>query len=233
MRNKIKNIAGGSSETRIKIAIVDDHRLFRQGIIQILEQIDHFEPIFEAEDYLQLLTQMKMKTPDIILMDIQLNGIDGIDGIEGCKQIADKYPDVKIIALSMHTADHFIFHMMKAGARSYLPKDIDKESLEKAIDTVFLNGFYFTDPVAEVMLKSLRGGYDRKVPKFGESMLSKREIQVLTLICKGLTTAEISDQLFISIKTVEGHRKNLLEKTRMSNSVSLAVYAIKNGIINE
>jgi len=83
------------------------------------------------------------------------------------------------------------------------------------------------------MLKFVKGNYHRKVPKYGESMLSKREIEVLKLICKGLTTAEISNQLFISVKTVEGHRKNLLEKTGMSNSVSLAVYAIKNEIVTE
>src|ERR1700749_1883009 len=110
----------------IKIGIVDDHKLFRQGVMQILKRVDHFEPIFEASSYSQFVEQLELQVPDIILMDIQLPDTDGIDG---CKQILEKFPELKIIALSMHTADNFIFHMMKAGARSYLPKDIDQESL--------------------------------------------------------------------------------------------------------
>ncbi|MCX2494636.1 response regulator transcription factor [Pedobacter alluvionis] len=215
----------------IKIGIVDDHKLFRLGLMEILGQVKHFELIFEVESYSQLLEEMELQVPDIILMDIEMPETDGIDG---CKHIVERFPDAKIIALSMHTADNFIFYMMKAGARSYLPKDIDEQTLYKAIETVYTNGFYFTDAVTAAMLNGVKKNYGRRSTlKYGESPLSKRELEVLTLICNGLTTAEIAQKLFISIKTVEGHRKNLLEKSGMSNSVSLAVYAVKNGMLDE
>ncbi|MBS7564775.1 response regulator transcription factor [Mucilaginibacter sp. Bleaf8] len=220
-----------SQVARIKIAIVDDHKLFRQGVLQILGRIKHFKPVFEAESYPQLLKELELQTPDVILMDIEIPGTDGIDG---CKQILQKFPEVKIIALTMHTADNYIFYMMKAGARSYLPKDIDKETLQKAIETVYSNGFYFTDTVAAAMLNGVKGNYNRKsATRYGENPLTKRELEVLVLICNGLTTMEIAEKLFLSTKTVEGHRKNLLEKTDTSNSVSLAVYAVKSGILDE
>jgi len=213
----------------IKIGIVDDHKLFRQGVTQILKKIKHFEPIFEADSYTQLLTQLEIRLPDVILMDIQLPGIDGIDA---CQQILEKFPELKIIALSMHTADNFIFHMMKAGARSYLPKDIDRESLREAIETVFAEGFYFTNYITNAMLQGVKSNNKQKhTLTYNETQLTKREKEIMMLICNGLTTAEIARQLFISIRTVEGHRKSLLEKTGTSNSVSLAVYAVKSGML--
>lgn len=228
---KIKNRPTNQPSSRIKIGIVDDHKLFRHGLMQILGKIKHFYPIFEVDSYPQLVRELELQVPDIILMDIEMPGTDGIDG---CKLIIEKFPQAKIIAISMHTADNFIFYMMKAGARSYLPKDIDEEILYKAIETVHANGFYFTDAVAAAMLNGVKDNYSRRLTsKHGESPLTKRELEVLTLICNGLTTVEIAQKLFISVKTVEGHRKNLLEKSGMSNSVSLAVYAVKSGILDE
>jgi len=228
---KITNDLTNQPANRIKIGIVDDHKLFRLGLMEILGRVKHFDPIFDVEGYSQLLKELELQVPDIILMDIELPGKDGMDL---CKLVAEKFPEVRIIALSMHTADNFIFYMMKAGARSYLPKDIDKEILYKAIEKVYINGFYFTDAVAAAMVNGVKSNYSRRSTlKYGESPLTKRELEVLTLICNGLTTTEIAQKLFISVKTVEGHRKNLLEKSGTSNSVSLAVYAIKSGIIDE
>jgi DNA-binding NarL/FixJ family response regulator len=213
----------------IKIGIVDDHKLFRQGLIQLLKRSKHFEFVFEADSYPELLKQLDLQQPDIILMDIQLPGTDGIDG---CKQVLEKFPEIKIIALSMHTADNFIFHMMKAGARSYLPKDIDGESLREAIEEVFSKGFHFTDAISAAMLQGVKRNYKQKnTLTYSESPLTNREKEILALICNGLTTGEIAQQLYISVRTVEGHRKNLLEKTGTSNSVSLAVYAMKSGML--
>jgi len=213
----------------IKIAVVDDHKLFRQGIMQILAKNDRFDPIFEADSYAQLVERMALQIPDIILMDIEMPGTDGFDA---CKQLLEKFPNVKIIALSMHNADKFIFQMMKVGARSYLPKDVDQDRLREAIEEVYLKGFYFTDEITGAMLRGVKANYRQKqILEYNEMPLTKREKEILSLICDGLTTCAIAEQLYISIRTVEGHRKNLLEKTGMANSVSLAVYAFKNGML--
>jgi len=218
------------SSNLIKIGIVDDHKLFRQGVMQILKRVAHFEPVFEADSYLQLIEQLELQLPDIILMDIQLPDTDGIDG---CKQILERFPEMKIIALSMHTADNFIFHMMKAGARSYLPKDIDQESLREAIEQVYSKGFHFTEAITAAMLRGVKNNYKQKQAlTYNESPLTKREKEILTLICNGLTTGAIAEQLYISVRTVEGHRKNLLDKTGTNNSVSLAVFALKSGMLD-
>jgi DNA-binding NarL/FixJ family response regulator len=214
----------------IKIAIVDDHTLFRQGVSQILKRFPQFELMIEAESCAQLITALQEQLPDIILMDIEM---PDVDGMEGCKMILKQFPDMKIIALSMHSENNFIFHMMKAGARSYLPKDIDQELLRQAIETVMEKGFHFTDAITTAMLQGVKSNSRQKpLLKYNESPLTQREKEILALICKGLTTGDIADQLYISMRTVEGHRKNLLEKTGTNNSVSLAVYALKSGMLD-
>jgi DNA-binding NarL/FixJ family response regulator len=214
--------------TPLKIAIVDDHKLFRQGIIQILKKFSHFEMIIESESCEQLFNALQVQLPDILLMDLEM---PDMDGMEGCKKTLELYPNLKIIALSMHSADSFIFHMMKLGARSYLPKDIDQESLREAIEEVAAKGFYFTDKVAAAMLRGVKAKSHKPLLGNNGTSLTQREKEILVLICKGLTTSEIAAQLFISIRTVEGHRQNLLDKTGTTNSVSLAVYAIRSGIL--
>lgn len=212
----------------IRLAIVDDHKLFRQGIINLLKTYPHFDLIIEAESCPQLLEALAVQQPDIILMDIEM---PEIDGMQGCKQILQLYPQMKIIALSMHTADNFIFHMMKLGARSYLHKDIDQDSLREAIEEVAAKGFYFTEKIAEAMLRGVQSRSIQK-PYMNGNTLTPREKEVLTFICKGMTNSEIAAKLFISIRTVEGHRQHLLDKTGTTNSVSLAVFAIKTGLLS-
>jgi DNA-binding NarL/FixJ family response regulator len=213
----------------IKIGIADDHMLFRQGVVQLLKRDALFKVIMEADSNTQLLEQLELQMPDIVLMDVEMPGTDGIDG---CKEILKKYPQVKIIALSMHTADNFIFHMMKAGARSYLPKDIDQGTLKEVIKTVYLNGFHFTEAITTAILRGAKAeSYQKNTLIYNQSPLTKREKEILELVCKGMTNNDIAEKLFISIRTVEGHRKKLLEKTGTSNSVSLAVYALKTGLL--
>ena len=220
-----------SSIPVITIAIVDDHKLFRQGLIQILKRFPRFDVIIESESCQELIQALEQQLPDIVLMDLEM---PGMDGMEGCKLILQKFPNLKIIALSMHSASNFIFHMMKIGARSYLPKDIDQEKLKEAIEEVVFNGFYFTDKIAAAMLQGVKSRSPQK-PMFitNGNTLTQREKEVLALICKGLTTSEIASRLFISIRTVEGHRQNLLDKTGTTNSVSLAVFAIRTGLLND
>lgn len=217
------------STISIKIAIVDDHKLFRQGIIQILKKFPRFEVIAEAESCPQLINMLRIQLPDIILMDLEM---PEMDGMQGCKLILQEFPELKIIALSMHNADNFIFHMMKLGARSYLPKDVDQDRLREAIEEVYTKGFYFTEDITAAMLRGIKiNTKQRLIFKDNRNVLTLREKEILALICRGLTTTHIAEELFISARTVEGHRQSLLEKTGTNNSVSLAVYAVKSGLL--
>lgn len=214
--------------TTINLAIADDHKLFRQGIINILKTYSSFNMIIEAESCKQLMAAMEVQLPDIVLIDIEM---PEMDGIEGCKAILQQYPEMKIIALSMHTADNFIFHMMKVGARSYLHKDIDQDSLKHAIEEVAFKGFYFTERIAEAMLRGVKSKSMQK-PILKGNQITSREKEVLLMICQGFTNSEIAARLFLSVRTVEGHRQHLLEKTGTTNSVSLAVLSIKTGLVS-
>jgi DNA-binding NarL/FixJ family response regulator len=214
----------------ITIGIVDDHKLFRQGLRQILGSDPRFRVGLEAGSCRELFAALAGTQPDVLLMDLQM---PDMDGMEGCGLLLEQYPDLKIIILSMHAADHFIYHMMKLGVRSYLPKDIDQQRLKEAIGEVVVDGYFINDRISKAMLKGMRSAAPAK-PTFGANTpsLTHREQEVLQLICQGQTTQQMADQLFISVRTVEGHRKNLLEKTGTPNSVSLAVFAIRHNLLD-
>lgn len=213
----------------IHVALLDDHKLFRQGITYILQRLPYVASIAEAATFAELQTLMKQQQPDVLLLDLQM---PGVDGIEVTKRVLQEHPDLKIIVLSMHDAEHFIVHMFKLGVRSYLPKDVDQEQLGQAIETVLTQGNYFTDSVSKAMVRGLQLT-SRHKPSFVAPtiVLTPREAEVLELMCQGYTTNEISQRLFISGRTVEGHRQNLLDKTGTHNPVTLALYAVKHGLL--
>lgn len=216
-------------ETPVHIAFLDDQVLFRQGVVYILKQLPFVESVVEAGTLQELKAALRQREPDVLLLDLQM---PDTDGMEAAKELLALYPELKIIVLSMHSAEHFIFHMMKLGARSYLPKDVDQAQLRTAIEAVLTNGYYFTDAITKAMLRGMKLSSRNKPTLRTERIpLTPREREILTLICKGCTAGEIAAQLFISARTVEGHRQNLLEKTNTHNSVSLAVYAIEHGMV--
>lgn len=213
----------------VRIAILDDHRLFRQGLAFILQHLSFEATVTEAATLAELLPQLAHGLPDVLLLDMQM---PDVDGMEATKRLLEQYPDLKIVVLSMHTDDHFMVHMLKLGARSYLPKDVDKEQLASAIAAVVADGYYFTSSISKAMMRGLttsaRPPQSLQLPVL---VLTQREKEVLTLLCRGRSTNEIAEQLFISRRTVEGHRQNLLEKTGTPNAVSLALYAVKHGLL--
>ncbi|MBO2008349.1 response regulator transcription factor [Hymenobacter negativus] len=213
----------------ISISILDDHRLFRQGIMYILQSLYFDTKVQEAATFGELLDQFAQQVPDILLLDLQM---PDINGIEATKRLLEAHPSLKIIVLSMHSTDDFISHMFKLGVRSYLPKDVDKQLLSTAIGAVMTDGYYFTDSISKAMARGLHAS-SPKQPSFQSAAiaLTPREIEVLALICKGYSTNKIAEQLFISDRTVEGHRKSLLEKTNTPNAVTLALYALKHGLL--
>ena len=221
-----------SPET-VKLAIVDDHKLFRQGLSYILSRFAGHEVILEAASGAEFFVGLRAGLrPDVVLLDLHM---EGMDGKEVSRQLLADYPDIKIIILSMDYSHDFILDLVKLGVHGYLPKDIDQRLLGQAIKEVRTKGYYIDETVAQVMRVGLQGKQEpgaKTSPSQILTELTEREKEVLALLCQGYNSAKIADKLFISFRTVEGHRKRLLEKTGASNAVSLAVFAIKNHLLS-
>lgn len=214
----------------IKVAIADDHKIFRSGVINTLIPYEDISFVFEADDGLHLLQSMETQQPDVILMDLKM---PHMDGIEATVKVKEKYPDVKIIILTMYEDDNFIVHLVENGANAYLLKNAEPEEIYEAICTTFEKGFYFNENVNLALLKKVlhKNKQQFKPTLKNEIQLNDREQEVLKLICNELTTQEISEQIFLSPRTVEGIRQKLLEKINVKNSVGLVLYAFRNGLI--
>ena len=214
----------------IRVMIADDHQLFRTGIVAVLKEIKGITVIDEAENGKELLMKLAYDQPDIILMDIKMPQMDGIEATE---IVISKYPDVKVIMLTMHDDEQFITHMVNLGAHGYLLKNSDVRELELAIHKVMQQGYYFNDKISEVLLTSLIGKKSKLGKKQGKELnFSKREQEVLQLICDGYTNSQIAEKLFLSTRTVEGYRYKLCDKVGVKNTAGLVKYAIKNGLVD-
>jgi DNA-binding NarL/FixJ family response regulator len=203
-----------------KVIIVDDHKLFRNGLKFILGEIEGIEVAGEASNGIEFLELLNYITPGLVIMDISM---PGMNGIEACKLSLEKYPNLKILILSMFGEDAYYNTMIDMGVKGFILKDSDTSELRNAILSIINGQSYFSQ---ELLLKLIRNKNTAPSIK-----LSKRENEILTLICKGLSTLQISDHLHISHRTVERHRASLLEKTDSSNSISMAIYAIKNNLV--
>jgi DNA-binding NarL/FixJ family response regulator len=216
-------------ESKIKIILVDDEILFRKGISFLLEREKNLEIIFEASNGDELISylQSNKNHPDIIMMDLKM---PLINGIEATKIIRKDFPEIKIIALTSYDSKSFVANMIDVGAVSYLIKNATPQDLLTTINEVALKGFYYTNYILEIIKEDVLT--TKKVKSnFDSNFLTKREIEVLKLICFQKSTVEIAEQLFISPRTVEGHRNNLLLKTESKNIAGLVVYAVQNDII--
>jgi DNA-binding NarL/FixJ family response regulator len=203
---------------KIKIAIIDDQDLFREGLKLILSQIDNFEVIFDTSDGFEFIDFLQNNKPDIVLMDINM---PKIDGIETTKSALSIFSDLKIIALTLFSdLTHFTL-MQNAGVKGFINKNIKKNDLQQAINQVYEGGYYFSSEIMKLM--ALKSNNSLITNNF-----TTREIDVLKLVCNGFTSHEISDKLFISIKTVEVHRTNIFAKANVKNVAELIIWAIKN-----
>lgn len=213
----------------IKLALVDDHTLFRQGIKLLLEDMDSVKLIIEGSNGRELLDAMEDQVPDIILLDLEM---PVLNGIETSKIIKEEYEDTGIIILTMYDDEQMIAHLMEIGANGYLLKDTTEEELHKAIHSVHDNQFYFNDFVSKALLSGVKAKR-KPQPKIGNNIeVTRRESEVLQLICEELTTQEMADKLFLSPRTIEGHRQNLIEKFGVKNTAGLIIRAIKLGFIS-
>ncbi|QSW87735.1 MULTISPECIES: response regulator transcription factor [Flavobacterium] len=213
----------------IKIALVDDEVLFRKGIAFLLQREENIEIIFEASNGEELITKLDNSEvkPDIIIMDLKM---PILNGVEATKIIRKSYPDIKIIALTSYDTKSFIANMIQVGAVAYLIKNTTPKDLIKTINEVNKKGFYYNESVLKTIQETIVSSKNSTKGNLETSFLSPREIEILQLICKQKTTSEIAEHLFLSPRTVEGHRNNLLLKTESRNIAGLVVYAIQNEI---
>ncbi len=212
----------------IKLGVVDDQHLFRKGLISLIREFEELDIIVEASNGNELVEQLKISQPEVILLDLEMPGMDGIETTMYLKRM---HPEIKILILTMHNEEEIILHLIEKGAHGFLLKDHPIETLVDAIYAVIENGYYFNDHVSKVMVKGLVRNQKIK-PSFNEVRLSEREVEVVRLICREYTNKEIADKLFISVRTVDGHREKVLQKTGAKNTAGIVMYAIRNNILD-
>ncbi len=212
---------------KIKIILTDDHQLFRDGIKSLLEDVGDINIIGEASNEKELFNIIEKKIPDIIILDITL---PGTSGIEITKKITIEYPKVRILILSMHIEDEFVVNALEAGAKGYLPKDINKTELLEAIYTINSGEEYYSREVSKIFLKKYLSSNKKRIVGNNE-ILTPREIEIVKLVSEGLKNQEIAGKLYISIRTVDAHKNNIMRKLKLKSTIEIVKYAIKNGLI--
>jgi len=214
---------------KIRLAIADDHKIFRNGLKATLEDCADFDLVMEASNGKQLIAQLATTVPDVILMDIKMPELDGIQTTAYVKQ---HFGQIKVLALSMFNEDKYIVDMMKAGASGYLLKNAEPEEIIEAVSTVFAKDYYFNEHLSITLIKQLAGNTQPGHTPQSLADFNEREIEVLKLVCQEYSNQEIADKICLSVRTVEGYRARLFEKTRSKNLVGLVIFAVKTGIIS-
>ncbi|MEM8566594.1 MAG: response regulator transcription factor [Bacteroidota bacterium] len=212
------------------IYVTDDQTLFRKGMSRLVKTFKRVDKVVEAENGREVLELVKKEQPHVILMDLEMPVMDGIEATE---KILTRYPEIKIIILSMHDSFQHIYYLMELGAHAFLLKNAEPEEVEEAIKSVIERDFYQNQLVIDALRK---GAINRKVaesrPSFGTAPLSDREKEILLLICQEMTMKVISERLNISERTVQNHRANMIDKLGVKNTVGLVKYAFENGMIH-
>lgn len=213
-----------------RIILVEDHQIVRDGIKALLQDAPGIVITGEAASGQELMSLLNTQGADLIIMDISLPDVSGIDLT---KSLAESNPGIKVLILSMHTGEDFIFNAIKAGAKGYLPKNTTRKELLDAINAIANNEEYFSESISNIILKNYiqkakNGG---KEPQANDEKLTGREIEILKLFAGGMSNQEIADKLFISIRTVESHKNHIMQKLELNSTVDLIKFAIKNKII--
>lgn len=212
------------------IIIIDDHKIVRDGIKLYLDNDPSYSVIGEGKNGIEALELLTSTKADLMLVDINM---DGMDGIETTQRVIEQKPDMKVIALTMHNDYQHIKAMMDAGASGYLLKNCDEVELKNAIQSVMSDDIYYSKEVAQTVMNNLARKKPKSSPEDLPTPLTPREKEVYKLIMEECSNQEIADKLFISIRTVEVHKRNLLEKTGAKNTTGLVLYAVKNELFQE
>jgi len=211
----------------IRILIVDDHAIVRAGIRALLQLHPDFEVVGEAADGREALAQVHALQPDVVLMDI---GMPGMDGLAATYEIANACPQARVLILTQHENREYILPALRAGAAGYVLKRAPDDSLVRAIREVHAGGTYLDPRISDVLVDSVRRQNDG-VPSDPYETLTEREREVLVLLAQGKTYQEVAETLFISVKTVDFHRANLMRKLGLSNRAELVRFAIERGLV--
>lgn len=226
-----------TNERKIKIVIIDDHQLFREGVKRILDLEDNFEVVAEGDDGSKGISLVEQHKPDVILMDINM---PKVNGVEATRELIETYPWVKVLILSIHDDESYVTHVLKSGASGYLLKEMDADSLIEAVRVVADGGAYIHPKVTHNLINEFRRLASEKAPDteigFREveyvrplHLLTRRECEVLQLMTDGKSNRSIGEILFISEKTVKNHVSNILQKMNVNDRTQAVVEAIKNG----
>ena len=213
----------------VKVAIADDHQIFRKGVILSLRQYTNIQFVLEAENGQELINGLNTILPQVILMDLRM---PVKDGIETTKYINKNFPDIRIIILTMYEDERFVGHLMESGANGYLLKSTEPAEIKRAISDVMRTGFYLNNFVNRILIKKNYAKQKFNPSLNNEIVVSDREKEVLTLVCMEFTAQEIAQKMSISPRTVEAIKDRLMERFGVKNSVGLVFYAMKNSLID-
>lgn len=212
---------------KIHIGIVDDHLVLRQGLRLLLREYDHLNVILDVGNGKELLDALRSSMPDVILLDIEMPVMNGKETLD---KLTEKFPKVKVIMMSTHFNDGYIIEFIKNGACGFISKNSDIEKIVDAIQSVYELGYYYDHRVSAVMAKMIKSlpSATKLVP---DTELTRREVQIIKLICDKKTNNEIARLLSLSVRTIEGHRYNICKKTNTSNTLELIEFVVQNNLL--
>lgn len=213
----------------IKVAIADDHKIFRRGVVLSLRAFTNIKFVLEAENGEELIKGIREADPDVVLMDLRM---PGKDGIETTKIISRQYPKIKIVVLSMYEDERFVYHLMENGANGYLLKNAEPQEIRRAIMDVYEKGYYLNNFVNRILLKRSHAR-QKIIPSLNsEITLNDKEKDVLKFICMEFTAQEIAQKMEISARTVEAIKDRLMERFGSRNTAGLVFFAVKNNLVD-
>jgi DNA-binding NarL/FixJ family response regulator len=213
---------------QLTLLIVDDHKIFRDGLKMLLSQFPFIGEVHEASNGQEFLDMLGTLQPDLVMMDINM---PVMGGIEATQSALERYPDLKIIVLTTFHDEDFIEQMMIAGVEGYMLKRSTPEEFETAMHRVAAGGNYFSDEIVRTVSSKLNKIREESLARTTRPVFTEREMEVLSLLCKGLNNDQISEVIHISPKTIEKHKSNMFQKTDTNNTINLILYAFRNGLV--
>ncbi|MDX2362284.1 MAG: response regulator transcription factor [Crocinitomicaceae bacterium] len=214
----------------IKVGVAEDQQIYRDGLVSMLEGVDHLKVSVVAENGKDLLLKMKGQVPDVVLIDYRM---DKMDGVQTTKKLLKRYPNIRVLMLSMYDENEFVIRAIENGAHGYLVKDDSPEEIVAAIESVVTTGYYLNDRTSKILItRMVKTGTIE--PTFSPTKLefSDIEMDVIKLICKEYSTNEIALKLHKSKRTIDGHRQNVMRRVGAKNATGVVMYAVKHDLID-